>query len=455
MTYPTIVPHRGTRRRPLLLLAVACAFCVACSEETTTTQDVIADSNRPAPTCDITRRPIVFAHGFLAAGDTFANHAMRFEANGYCLDRIVAFDWNTLDQAHDNAGDLDAAIDAVLAATGADRVDLAGHSAGGGLGYTYLSTPSRAAKVAHYAHIGSHGQEGPAGAEGEVATLNLWSEADLIIETKGDIPGATNVKLADADHYSVATSAESFDAVYRFFNDGEAPTTTDIVPHETRTLQGKVLTLGENLIGVNATVDIYACDPATGFRQNDTPTATLLTDAMGQWGPFEATDGAYYEFHVHSDQPDDRPIHYYFEPFKRSNPLVYLRTLPGPGSLAGSLLSSLPQPDTSSTLVVFSASHAMLAGTDSLTIDGTELLTAESATVEDTLLALFLYDVNENGETDGDPAAIFGVIPFLNGTDIHIPAEEPQSVTLIFNERVIRTRNWSTGLDGPIIAVFL
>ena len=81
-------------------------------------------------------------------------------------------------------------------------------------------------------------------------------------------------------------------------------------------------------------------------------------------------------------------------------------------------------------------------------------MTAESATADDTLLALFLYDANENGETDGDAVAIFGVIPFLNGTDIHIPAGEPESVTLTFNGRTIRTRNWSTGLDGPIIVVF-
>ena len=89
-----------------------------------------------------------------------------------------------------------------------------------------------------------------------------------------------------------------------------------------------------------------------------------------------------------------------------------------------------------------------------MTIDGTELLTEESATAEDTLLALFLYDANENGETDEDPVAIFGVIPFLNGTDIHVPAGDPQSVTLNFNDRIIRTRNWSTGLDGPIIVVY-
>ncbi|MDP6942964.1 MAG: hypothetical protein QF464_02345, partial [Myxococcota bacterium] len=350
--------------------------------------------------------------------------------------------------------DLDAAIDALLAETGADQIDLAGHSAGGRLCHTYLSAPDRAAKVAHYAHIGSDGQTGPAGAEGEVATLNLWSEADRIIETKGDIPEATNVALADADHYAVATNAASFDAIYRFFNDGEAPTTTDIEPHPSRTLHGRVLSLGENLVGANVTVDIHACDPATGFRQSETPDASLVTDTLGYWGPFEAAEGVSYEFHVHSEDPEERPIHYYFEPFERSNPFVYLRTLPGPGSLAGELMSSLPRPDTASTVVVFSASRAMLAETDSLTLGETELLTDESATADDTLLALFLYDANENGETDGTPSAIFGLIPFLNGTDIHIPAGEPQSVTLTYNERVIRMRNWSTGLDGPIVVVF-
>ena len=455
----TVFPGCG-RPNGRLVLAIFCVLGAACgggsgsTPPADTTTDGTADSAPPAPTCDATRRPIVFAHGFLAAGDTFANHAMRFEANGYCLDRIVAFDWNTLDQDYDHAADLDAIIAAVLADTGADRVDLAGHSAGGGLGYTYLGTSEYAAKVAHYAHIGSYGQTGPAGATGEVATLNLWSEGDLIIETKGDIPGATNVKLTDADHYSVATSAESFDAIYRFFNDGEAPSTTAIQPHPARTLAGKVLTLGENLRGVGVTVDIYACDSGTGFRQNDTPIESLVTDQEGHWGPFDAAEGVAYEFHIHSDKADDRPIHYYFEPFERSNPFVYLRTLPGPGSLAGMLMSSLPQPEDATTLVVFSASAAMFAGTDSLTNNGFELLTADSAKPEDTLLALFLYDVNENGETDGEPAALFSVLPFLNGLDVHIPSGDPESVPLVFNGRALNIRNWSTALDGPVIAVF-
>lgn len=426
----------------------------ASGDAATPLPDQLETSGPPAVTCDASRRPIVFAHGFLASGDTFANHAMRFGANGYCLDRIVAFDWNTLDQDNDNAGDLDVFIDLVLAETGADQVDLAGHSAGGNLGYTYLSTPERAAKVAHYAHIGSQGQDGPAGPDGEVPTLNLWSDGDTIIDTKGDIEGATNVMLSGADHYAVATNAASFDALYRFFQGDQAPTTTDIAPRETRTLYGKVLSLGENLVGAGTTVDIHACDPETGFRQSETPDASLITDAGGHWGPFEAAEATPYEFHVYSDDTEDRPVHYYFEPFERSNSLVYLRTLPGPGSLAGELMSSLPQPDTASTVVVFSASHAMLEGVDSLTFGETELLTTESATADDTLLALFLFDANENGESDWSPAVTFGFIPFLNGTDVHIPAGEAESVAFTFNGRVIKTRNWSTGLDGPIIVVF-
>src|SRR5690606_10336686 len=37
----------------------------------------------PPENCDPSLRPIVFVHGFLASGDTVANHAMRFAANGH------------------------------------------------------------------------------------------------------------------------------------------------------------------------------------------------------------------------------------------------------------------------------------------------------------------------------------------------------------------------------------
>ncbi|MEL6182701.1 MAG: hypothetical protein AAFS10_27330, partial [Myxococcota bacterium] len=216
----------------------------------TTAEDDISTEDVPIqpPPCDESLRPLVAAHGFLASGDTYANHAMRFAANGSCLDRLRPFDWNTLDQNANAEEGLDQFIDDLLAESGAEQVDLAGHSAGGGLGYRYLADPERASKVAHYIHIGSNTFEGPAGPEqNPVPTLNLWSQDDLIIEDKGDIPGATNVQLPGADHYAVATNAASFEAIYRFVSDDQEPATTAIEPSSDPILvSGRAATFGEN-----------------------------------------------------------------------------------------------------------------------------------------------------------------------------------------------------------------
>ena len=75
--------------------------------------------------------------------------------DGPAADRFYAFDWNTLDRAADHAAALDALIDRVRAAHQVDRVDLMGHSAGGGLGVGYLDDPARAVKVRRYVHVGS------------------------------------------------------------------------------------------------------------------------------------------------------------------------------------------------------------------------------------------------------------------------------------------------------------
>jgi triacylglycerol esterase/lipase EstA (alpha/beta hydrolase family) len=120
-------------------------------------------TNPPPPSgCDTTLLPVVMVHGFLAAGDTYAPFLMRFHSNGYCLNRLFAFDWNSISGTNTVAA-LDAFIDNVLAETGATQVNLMGHSAGGGTCYEYLTDAMHAAKVAHYVHIGSSIQAGPAG----------------------------------------------------------------------------------------------------------------------------------------------------------------------------------------------------------------------------------------------------------------------------------------------------
>lgn len=409
----------------------------------------------PQPTCDETRRPIIFVHGFLGSGDTYAGQVQRFSSNGYCDERLFVFDWNSLGDREAVVGQLDAFIEAVRSSTGADRVDLAGHSAGGGIGYQYLADAGRAAKVAHYAHLASFQQAGPAGPAGEVPTLNVWSSADEVIDMKGDIPGAENVAFDDLDHYQAATAPETFAAMYTFFNEGEAPQTETIEPETEIEVSGRVLTFGENQPRGNATVEIYALDEQTGERLDPlAPSATFLTDAEGRWGPFLAAPEIYYEFFIQPASGEERPLHYYREPFVRSTPLVYLRTLPDANSTAGLLLAGLPRDDRQSVLAIFSSSQAVIHPRDLLRIDGFELATAVYAPKAATNITFFLYDDGDQ-QTSGNPHPLFQLLPtFITGIDYFIPTEPRASVRLELNGRPLTVPTLPSASEGVLIAVF-
>lgn len=405
----------------------------------------------PLPDCNPNFRPVIMMHGFLASGDTYAPQVMRFTSNGYCENRLFTFDWNSI-AGGDNVPVLDAFIDNVLAQTGADKVDLAGHSAGGGLGYSYLADATRAAKVAHYVHIASSTQTGPAGPGGIIPTLNIWSEDDEIA-SGGDIPGATNLHLTGADHYQVATGTDAFAAMYTFFN-GNPPATTNITPQSRFNVGGKAVTLGENAPLNGASVEVYELNPQTGWRINSQPDYTFITDAKGFWGPFSPKAQTPYEFYVVSTNPDDRPIHYYREGFTHSNPNIYLRTLPPPGSLAGILLAGLPKNDAQSVVAVFASSQAVINGRDELYLAGIELSTTALAPPAETAIAFFAYDANNNNTTDNTSIALFGFVPFLSGVDIFMPATTPASIPITFNNRTMYVRNWPSASDGVIVPVF-
>ncbi|MBK8704468.1 MAG: alpha/beta fold hydrolase [Saprospiraceae bacterium] len=229
--------------KPIILWSVLIFFSLLSTIACKNDDD---DGGMPiAPACDSTLTPIVFVHGFLASGDTYAAQFQRFESNDYCTGRLFAFDWNTLGTQDAAVQQLNVFIDNVLASTGSTKVNLVGHSAGGGLGYNYLSDASRAAKVGLYAHLGSGPQPGPAGPNGSVPTLNVWSDGDKVVQGN-NIPGATNVQLPNLDHYQVATGTATFEALFKFFNADQLPATTDIKPDDNVVLEGRVVTLGEN-----------------------------------------------------------------------------------------------------------------------------------------------------------------------------------------------------------------
>lgn len=408
-----------------------------------------ADAGPPeGPPCE--GAPLVMAHGLLASGDTWAPHVKRFEANGHPVECYHAFDWQTLNMGADHPGRLDAFIDAVRAYHGAEQVDLMGHSAGGGLGYEYLADPNRVHKVRKYVHVGSIANEAPAGPVGmPVDMLNVWSEGDLIVDG-ADIPGAQNAQIPAQDHYSVATSAPAFAAVYRFLYGRDAGV-LDAPAEASARVAGKAVILADNTPEAGGTVAIWPVSAETGQRIGDTPAATFTVAEDGSWGPFDAALDQHYEFHLQPARPVT-PVRYYREPFNRSDPLVYLRSLPTAG-VAGALLRQLTPSDAHTILVVFNASGATITGRDSLTLDGEELATPELCAAEDTTIALFVYDQGVDG-MPGGPIAAFAGLPFLAGLDRFLPADPMAFSTVVLNGRTLHLPRWPSATEGAVIASF-
>jgi pimeloyl-ACP methyl ester carboxylesterase len=409
-----------------------------------------ATPNTPNPAaqgCD-TYRPVVMVHGFLASGDTWAKFAQLFTSNGYCNRQMYAFDWNSLSAGANNTQALDALIDTIRNRLGVTQVDLIGHSAGGGVCYTYLTDAVRAAKVAHYVHVGSSVQSGPAGPSGMVPTLNLWSDGDEVA-TGGDIPGATNVMHPNLDHYQVATSPQSFGSVYEFFN-GVVPTALSPTPENLICIGGRALTFGENVAAAGANIAMYYLDPATGQRVG-AAAATLTADAEGRYLAINIEPNRPMEIVV--APASGRVIHYFREPFVRTSTFVYLRTLPGPLSPAGILLAGLPNSPNQSVFNCFLASQAAVAGRDSLLTDSIVLTTDQYASPAKTAISFFLYDGNNNSVSDQTPVGLFGSFTFLSGVDVWYQPSTSAPTVFRLNSRTQRIRKIPSN-EGIEVVVF-
>ncbi len=406
--------------------------------------------------CNDTVTPVVMMHGLLASGDTWVNQVMRFQENNYCTNRIWVFDWNTLNSFGGGGGNtnqlLDAFIDSVLAITGAGKVNLVGHSAGGGTGYSYLSNASYAAKVAHYVHIGSGAQAAPAGPNGEIPTLNIYSTDDQVATSAADIPGAGNVKFSGLDHYQVATSAQTFEVMYTFFNGDQNPTTTALLPGTTHEIKGRAVVLGENSAVSSGTIKVFELNQADGSRTTASPTVSFVTDSKGNWGPFSAKENTYYEFEI--SKSGERTIHYYREPFIRDNPLVYLRMLPSQFSVAGFALGQFPTNNNQAVVSVFAANQAVVAGRDNFVVAGSELSTQALSPGSETNIAFFLYDNNNNGQSDLSTISSIGLNTFLKKIDMFFPGGTQNKTKLEFNGRTQYVRNFGSATEGIIVAVF-
>ncbi|TML91850.1 MAG: alpha/beta hydrolase [Actinobacteria bacterium] len=369
------------------------------------------------------RRPVIFVHGFVGSGAQFETQAMRFTSNGYPADRIgveeydSSFATTTMSKVWD---ELDGLVTRMLTRSGADKVELVGHSLGTAISQGYLtSSLARAARVAHYVNLDGAPASSPPGG---VPTLAVWGEGHSALQ----IVGATNVYQPDHSHVQVATSAETFGAMYRFFT-GHAPGTTNIVAQRHVVLSGRADLFPTNAGAAGTTLQIWEVAPRTGLREHDRPEATFRIGADGAWGPFRGSSDEHYELAILFPGSTH---HFYFEPFVRSDNLIRLLTQePGTG------LDALREKSATTSALIFIRYKELWgdqgAQNDALTINGQNVLTPAIAPRAKRLNALFAFDHKLDGVTDlSAPIPVFAALPFISGADVSLPASDPPDRTI-------------------------
>ncbi len=261
--------------------------------------------------------------------------------------------------------------------------------------------------------------------------------------------------LEGKDHYEVATAVESFDRIYQFINDGASPATLEVSSQENVSISGKALSLGENNPLGNATVDIYPVFAETGLRRTELPEFSINTSVDGTWGPVSLPSCRHYEFVVTNNaDPSDRIVHYYREGFLHDNALVYLRTIPPPGTLAGLLLAGLPSDDQQAVQAIFTSSQAVVNGRDTLFVNDSELSNPAFTSADQTTIAIFLYD-NDNQMSDlVSHGGLFDTSPFLNAVDYYFEGSEELYSIYEFNGRKLAAPHWPSSSNGVSVIVF-
>ncbi len=386
---------------------------------------VLAAPAAPAAAAPPPPRPVVFVHGSAGSAAQFQTQAKRLAANGYPIASIEAHEYDSpniatiLPQVY--AG-LDARIDRLLADTGADRVDLVGHSLGTFVLQGYLtSAPARAARVAHYVNLDGRPAAAPPGG---VPTLAVWGEGD----PARTITGAVNVYLTDQSHTQTVSSVESFRAMYRFFR-GVPPRTTRVVPTPTATVAGRAVIFPSNA-GVQAgRLDVHPVGALTGRRLAARPQHSVALGGDGSFGPLRIDPASRYEFALVRDGVSTH--HFYFAPFRRSD--TFVRLLAGrPGEGVGELIETGDR----HTALTFTRQKEWWGGEgDHLWINGRDILNPATAPRAKRAIGIFAFDEGSDRVTDlTAPLPELFAQPFLTGMDVFIPAA-PGLVTIAVGSR--------------------
>lgn len=373
--------------------------------------------------------PIVFVHGTSGSAAQFETHAMRFTSNGFAQARLHAFEYDT--SVTDNGAlvlaQLDAFLDQVRSQHGVAQVNVVAHSRGTAVMLAYLNSyPGGSAKVARYVNIDGRFQPT---LPGGVPTLGIWGEWNSG-GAYALLPGRTQIgpnpqdnhHFPEKGHTEVATSAEAFRLMYRFFL-GEQPRVDFVIPQAPGRVRvsGRALVFARNLGYAGATLQVWRISEASGRRLGRQPLWSGTLDASGAFGPLAVDGRAHYEFAL--QRGDGSVHHFYQEPFQRSNHFLRLNSsIPGTGL-------DLLIPRSERHVVLNLSRQREFWGdqgerSDRLSINGSELLTAQIAPRRQVILASYAFDAGLDGQSDLGKGMLapFESIPFISAADVFVPA---------------------------------
>ena len=407
--------------------------------------------------------PTIFVHGFAGSGVQYQSQAMRFSSNGVPDERILAFEYDTGNLGGLGAvqGVLDAFVDDVRARFGVEQVNLVGHSLGTFVSNTYLSNPTRAAKVAKY--IGVDGASNATCGSTAPGTLSCMG---IFRGSAGNV-GGNNVYFNDTQtHVEAATSPESFAAQFTFLT-GQAPKTTHIIEDKGLIkVGGRAVLFPANQGADGAQLELWRISGFTGRRLYRVKSVTIGAD--GNFGPYLVFSGEHYELSL--ERAGFPTGHYYFQPWPRSTNLVRMNAS-APGSLT---LANTNASENHSAIIVqrqkeWWVSHPS-GQNDSLKIltlsrsggfnPPVEVLTPITS---NGIIAIHVHD--DVATPLFSSLALLPFFPtqaFQSGVDVFMPADSPPDGTIgVINAhrgnasfrklQVINIRNWESTTHRSIV----
>jgi triacylglycerol lipase len=170
-----------------------------------------APSPSPSPTPDPSpapgqRQPVIFVQGLNGSPANFDTMSGQFRGAGYPADHLVSFGYRSTGDMTVAAEELAAEVERVRARTGADKVDIVGHSLGGLPSRWYITFLGGTETVDDWVALGSPNQGGARGtcpAPGSTACTQVTQGADWITQlnsgdqTPGDVTYTTFASPCD------------------------------------------------------------------------------------------------------------------------------------------------------------------------------------------------------------------------------------------------------------------